>query len=106
MLSLCYIFHASQTYMCLGPHKRGWCRQTCFIPPVNFLTERYKSVLLLWTLSIICVSCLSFLYCATLWPDTGKGLTPGLLYVMFSCGFVSFQYGVLGKLFCLECIDS
>ena len=31
---------------------------------------------------------LSHLFRATLWSDTGKGLTPGLLYVMFSCGFV------------------
>ena len=31
---------------------------------------------------------LSRLFHATLWLDTGKGLTPDLLYVMFSCGFV------------------
>ena len=49
---------------------------------------------------------LSRLVHATLWPDTGIGLTPGLVYVMFSCGFVTFQYGVLAQLFFLECIDS
>ena len=31
---------------------------------------------------------LSRLFHATLWSDTGKGMTPCLLYVMFSCGFV------------------
>ena len=72
----------------------------------KFLSERYKAALLLWTIFIICVTCLSFSYCLLLWSDTGKGLPPGLLYVMFSCGFVTFPYRVLGQPCCLACIDS
>ena len=34
-----------------------------FQPSSKFLIERYKAVLLLWTLFIFCVSCLSFSYC-------------------------------------------
>ena len=51
-------------------------------PSGSFLTERSKGGLLLWIISVICVSYLSvILSClsiASLWSPTGKGLTSWL----------------------------
>ena len=70
--------------------------------PSNFLTDHSKTVLLLWILFVICVSCLSvilsYLFLADLWSTAGKQLNHlALLYVMFSCVFVTFNNGVLGQ---------
>ena len=55
------IFHVNQTSICLDPHQKQWCGrhcQTCLSPPVKtFFTDRSKAVLLLWILSVMCVSC-------------------------------------------------
>ena len=45
---------------------------------------------------------LSGLFLAALWSPAGKGLPfLALLYVMFSCVFVTFPYGVLGLVWLL-----
>ena len=50
------IYVSWSTYVRLVP-------SNMFQPSSKILTERYKVVLLLWTLLILCVSCLSFSYC-------------------------------------------
>ena len=37
----------------------------------------------------------------TLWPPAGKGLTSWLLFVLFNCDFVTFPFGILGKMWYL-----
>ena len=37
------------------------------------------------------------LFIAALWSSAGKGLTSWLLFVMFSCAFVTFPCGILGQ---------
>ena len=41
------------------------------------------------------------LFTAALWSLAGKGLTSWLLFVMFTCVFVTFQYGILGQVWYL-----
>ena len=51
----------------------------------------------------LCYLCLVFffmilhLFIAALWSPDGKGLTSWLLFVMFSCVFVTFSCGILGQ---------
>ena len=50
----------------------------------------------------LCHLCLVFamlsrLFIAALWSPTGNGLTPWLLFVMFSCGIVTFPSGILDR---------
>ena len=50
----------------------------------------------------LCYLCLVFfmllrLFIAALWSPAGKGLTSWLSFVMFSCVFVTFPYGILGQ---------
>ena len=55
-----------------------------FKPSINFLTYCSKAALLLWTLFVICVSCLSvilsYLFLAILWSPAVKGLTSWLIF--------------------------
>ena len=44
---------------------------------------------------------LTCLFIVALWPLAGKGLTLTLLYVIFSCVFVTFPCGVPGKVWYL-----
>ena len=44
---------------------------------------------------------LSRLLIAALWSPAGKGLISWLLFVMFSCVFVTFPCGILGKMWFL-----
>ena len=44
---------------------------------------------------------LSYLFIAALWSPAGKGLTSLLLFVMFNCVFVTFQFGILGQVWYL-----
>ena len=44
---------------------------------------------------------LSRLFIAAKWSPAGKGLTSRLLFVMFSCVFVTFPFGILGKVWYL-----
>ena len=55
-------------------------------------------------MDLFCYLCLSLPYCLAcfyyllaLWSPVGKGLTTWILCVMFSCVFVTFPYGVLGR---------
>ena len=71
-----------------------------FKPSSNYLTDCSKAVLLLWIFLAICVSCLSvILSCLFLRalssPARKRADLLSLLYVMFSCVFVTFPYGVL-----------
>ena len=38
---------------------------------------------------------------AALWSPAGKGLASWLSFVMFSCVFVLFPYGIIGRVWCL-----
>ena len=54
----------------------------------------------------LCYSCLVFvmlsrLFIAALWSPARKGLTSWLSFVMFNCAFITFPYGILGKVWCL-----
>ena len=44
---------------------------------------------------------LSCLFIAALWSPAGKGLTSWILFVMFGCTLVTFQCGVLGRVWYL-----
>ena len=47
---------------------------------------------------VLCLSVkLSCLFLVALWSPAGKWLTSWLLYVMFSCVFDTFPYGILGQ---------
>ena len=70
-----------------------------FKPSSNFLTDRSKAVLLLLIFFVICVSYHTVLpvhgnLVITCW-ERADLLT--LLYVMFSCVFITFPDGVLGQ---------
>ena len=48
----------------------------------------------------LCNLCLEFvmrlhLFIAALWSPAGKGLTSWPLFVMFTCVFITFPYGIL-----------
>ena len=54
----------------------------------------------------LCYLCLVFamlsrLFIAALWSPVGRGLTSWLLFVMFSCVFVTFPCGILGQVWYL-----
>ena len=57
-------------------------------------------------MDILCYLCLVFvmfscLLIAALWSPAEKGLTSGLLLVMFNCVFVTFPCGILGQVWYL-----
>ena len=101
------IFHANKTSISLDSHLkygRGWYRQTCLSPPV-FFTNRSKAVLLLWIIFVNCVLCVCrtvlSVPCSLLVTYWERADLLALLYVMFSCVFVTFPYGVLGQIWYL-----
>ena len=54
----------------------------------------------------LCYLCLVFvmlsrLFIAALWSPAGKGLPSWLLFVIFSCVFVTFPCGILGQVWYL-----
>ena len=54
----------------------------------------------------LCYVCLVFvmlsrLFIAALWSPEGEGLTPWLLFVLFSCDFVTLPFGILGQVWYL-----
>ena len=51
----------------------------------------------LFFLLIVISVILSCMFCVALWKPAGKGLASLLLYVMFSCVFVTFPYVDLGQ---------
>ena len=70
-----------------------------FKPSSNFFTDCLLALLLLWIIFVICVH--FCLYYAVLSIPCSLGITcleradlKALLYMMFSCGFVTFPYGV------------
>ena len=69
-------------------------------PPVISFPDHSKAVLLLWIYFFVFSVCdVCFLQpCGHL---LGKGSPLGSLSVMFHCAFVTFQYGVLGKVWYL-----
>ena len=51
--------------MCLDPHLnkgRGWRRETGLSPPVKYLTDRSKAVLLLWIFYVFFLSCVFYAF--------------------------------------------
>ena len=73
--------------------------------PSSISADRSKAVHLLWIFFVVyfyCVSVImSCLVLAALWSPAGEGLLFALLYVMFSCVFVTSPYGVLGQVWYL-----
>ena len=54
----------------------------------------------------LCYLCLVFvmlkrLFIAALWSPAGKGLNSYLSFVMLNCVFVTFPYGILGRVWYL-----
>ena len=81
----------------------GLIPSNMFNPSSNFLTDLYDAVLLLWIIFAICVLFLTVLtvpcsLVVTCWERTDL---LALLYVMFSCVFVTFPYGVLHQVWYL-----
>ena len=78
-------------------------------PPVKYLTDRSKGVLLLWifyvfVLSCVCYVCARLFICA-LWSPFGKGLTSWLSFVVSSLS-LSLSHWYPGSGVVLDCIDS
>ena len=72
----------------------------------DFFTDRSMAVLLLWILFVIYVSRLSLLYCLVCYCSLvitclEKADLLALLCLRFLCVFVTFPYGVLGKVWYL-----
>ena len=98
-----------QTSNCLDPHqKKGldWYHQTSLSPPVFLLTIPRRcfcgSFLLFMFVSVCCLS----VHCSpvvTCWERSGLF---ALLYVIFSCVFITFLCGVLGRMWLLNIVDS
>ena len=69
-------------------------RQTDLSPPVKYLTDRSKAVLLLWifyVFSVLCLLCLcARLFICALRSRAGKGLTSWLSFVVSSYEFGIF----------------
>ena len=70
-----------------------------FKPFSYFLTDRSKVVLFYVSYFVICVSCNTVLsvLCSRVITRLERADLLALLYVMFSCVFVTFPYGVLGQ---------
>ena len=70
-------------------------RETDLSPPVIYLTDRSKAVLLLWIIYVISVLFLlcfrARLFIDALWSPAGKGLTSWLSFVMPNCEVVTFS---------------
>ena len=62
-------------------------------PPVKYLTDRSKAVLLLWIFCVFSVLCLlchcAHLFTCALWSPAGKGLLSWLSFVVSNCEFVT-----------------
>ena len=75
-----------------------------FKPYSNFFTGCSKAVLLLWISFVICV-CLCHtvlsVSCSLVVTCWERADLLALLYVIFSCVFVTFPYGVLGQVWYL-----
>ena len=78
-----------------------------FKPSSNFLTDRFKAVLLLWILLLFVLLCLCLCHtvlsvsCSIGVACWERADLLALLYVMFSLCFVIFPYGVLGQVWYL-----
>ena len=84
-IHLCVLIHIHQN------EESGWYCETCLSLFVIFLTDRSKEVLLLWVLFFVICACIVKLSC---WE---RADLLALFYVMLSCDFVTFPYGVLGQ---------
>ena len=99
----------STKYLCVLIHTRikgevGTMRHVK--PSGNFLTDHSKATLPLWIFFVICVLCLSLPYCiicfwSVLVTCLERADLLALLYVMYSCVFVHYPYGVLGQVWYL-----
>ena len=90
--------------MCLDPHLNegwGWCLGVSLSPPLKYLTDRSRAVLLLWiffflVFSVLCLMCLcACLFVCALWSPAwgrggGGGLASWLSFVESNCEFVTF----------------
>ena len=65
-------------------------------PPVKYLTDCSKAVLLLWIIyvfSVLCLLCIcARLFIFALWSPAGKGLTTWLSFVVSNYEFVTFPW--------------
>ena len=78
----------------------GWRREAGLNTPVKYFYQPFQGgtsfVDHLCYLYLVFVILLR-LFIAALWSPAGKGLTSWLSYVMFSCVFVTFPFGILGQ---------
>ena len=52
--------------------------------------------------SVLCLLChFARLFICALWSPAGKGLTSWLSFVVSNCEFVTFQFDILGRVWCL-----
>ena len=61
----------------------------------------YQGGASLWILLLFVFAILSCLFLVALMTPVGKGDVLALLYVMFSCVFVTFPYAVLSQVWCV-----
>ena len=65
----------------------AWRRETGLSPPVKYLTDGSKAVLLCGSfMFFLC----ALLFIFALWSPAGKGLTSWLSFVVSNCEFVTF----------------
>ena len=77
-------------------------------PPVKYLTDRSRAVLILWIIYVISILFLCFrtrLFINALWSPVGKGLTSWLSFVMLIVK-LSLSHWYSGSGVVLDCIDS
>ena len=69
-------------------------RETGLSPPVKYLNDRSKALVLLWIIHVISVLFLLCfrvrLFIDALWSPAGKGLTSWLSFMMSNCEVVTF----------------
>ena len=80
-------------------NKVGLVRLYMLKPYSSFLTDHSNAVLLLWIIFVICVSCHTTLSVPCSLVVTCREMA--LLYVTFSCVFLTFHMDVLGQVWYL-----
>ena len=85
-------------------HFKSHSSETGLSPPVKYLTDRSKVVLLWWIICVISVLCLSCFRVCSLLPCghlLGKAVTSWLSFVVLNCVVVTFPFGFLGQVWYL-----
>ena len=92
----------NQIFICLD--HISWYHESSLSPRAKSFTDRSKAVLLLWIILLfmfrVCRAVLS-VHCSLVVTCCERAGLLTLLYVTFSCDFVTFRCGVLGQMWYL-----